>query len=55
MPSVPVLSPEDLEGYQFEQEVEDPPIVSELNVGQRYILNSQRREMTDLISRRLGV
>ncbi len=48
------LTPEELEQYQFEIE-EDPATVSDLSIGQRYVLSSQRREINDLIARRLGV
>lgn len=52
---VPVLTPEQLENYQFEDDGEAPPKVEDLNVGQQFILDAQRREITDLIARRLGV
>lgn len=48
------MTPEELEEYQFN--VDDaPPVVSDLSVGQRYLLNAHRRELKDLVARRLGV
>lgn len=54
-PDVPVLTPEELENYEFPEQNEEPPVVEDLSVGQRFILDAQRREMKDLIARRLGV
>ncbi len=51
---LPELTPEELEKYAFDIE-EDPPVVGDLSVGQRYVLSSQRREVADLVARRLGV
>lgn len=48
------LTPEELERYEFEIE-ETPATVSDLSLGQRYALSTQRREIEDLIARRLGV
>ena len=40
-----VITPEELENYQFQQEpVEDNYIVSELGIGQRFILDTWRKE-----------
>ncbi len=56
-PRAPVtLSPEDLENYQFEnKQLDQPAKISELNVGQRFILDSHRRGTKDLMVRRLGI
>ncbi len=56
-PRAPVtMSPEDLENYQFDnRQVEQAASVSELNVGQRFILDSHRRSIKDLMIRRLGI
>ena len=51
---LPELTEEELERYQFDVE-EARPVVDDLSLGQRYALNAQRREMEDLIARRLGV
>ncbi len=51
---LPELTPEELERYEFEIE-ETPATVADLSLGQRYALNTQRREITDLIARRLGI
>jgi hypothetical protein len=48
------LTPEELERYEFEIE-ETQVTVGDLSIGQRYVLSSQRREVSDLIARRLGV
>ena len=48
------LTSEELERYEFDVE-EVPATVKELSLGQRYSLNTQRRELMDLIARRLGV
>lgn len=48
------LTSEELEKYEFDVE-EVPATVKELSLGQRYSLNTQRRELMDLIARRLGV
>ncbi len=48
------LTEEELERYQFD--IDEAPItVKELSLGQRYALNTQRREIADLIARRLGI
>ena len=49
------LTPEELANYTFETEQEDPAVVTALNVGQQYILSSQRQLVMDLLARRLGI
>ena len=51
---LPELTPQELERYEFEVE-ETPATVTDLSLGQRYVLSTQRREINDLIARRLGV
>ena len=54
--AVPVLTPEELPNYQFERELkENPVIIQDLSIGQQFVLDTQRREMKDLITRRLGI
>ena len=48
------LTAEELENYEFDIE-ETPATVKELSLGQRYSLNTQRKEIMDLIARRLGI
>ena len=48
------LTSEELKNYEFDVE-EIPATVKELSLGQRYSLDTQRREMMDLIARRLGI
>lgn len=48
------LTSEQLEGYQFDQS-DTPFRVTQLNVGQRTILDGQRRVVSDLMLRHLGV
>ena len=48
------LTSEELERYEFDVE-EVPATVKDLSLGQRYSLDTQRRETMDLIARRLGV
>ena len=48
------LTSEELKNYEFDLE-EIPATVKELSLGQRYSLDTQRREMMDLIARRLGI
>lgn len=48
------LTSEELQSYEFDTE-EVPATVKELSLGQRYSLDTQRRETTDLIARRLGI
>lgn len=50
------LTPEELERYQFRNAPEKTEaVVSELNVGQQFILSNQRREFNNLLYRRLGI
>ncbi len=51
---LPEMTTEELQRYEFNVE-EDPAMVKDLSVGQQYILNRQRRDITDLIARHLGV
>ncbi len=51
---LPELTQEELERYEFEVD-ETPATVSDLSLGQRYVLSTQRREISDLIARRLGI
>ena len=51
---LPELTEDELERFQFEIE-EAPVTVKDLSLGQRYALSTQRREMEDLIARRLGI
>lgn len=56
----PPLSPEDLENYQFNdrfenQDTSPAPEIEPLSVGQKYLLDKQRREVRDLIARKLGI
>jgi len=54
--AVPVLTPEELPNYQFERELKENPVsIQDLSVGQQFVLDTQRREMKDLITRRLGI
>ena len=48
------LTSEELGNYEFDVE-EIPATVKELSLGQRYSLNTQRREIIDLIARQLGI
>lgn len=48
------LTPEELERYEFEID-ETPATVTDLSLGQRYVLSTQRREIEDLVARRLGI
>ena len=48
------LTPEELANYSFDIE-EDTPLVSDLSIGQRYVLDKYRRDLKDLIARRLGI
>jgi hypothetical protein len=50
------LTPEQLKEYQFERQPEPVEIeVNDLSVGQRFIMASQRRSLSDLVYRQLGV
>jgi len=48
------MTAEELERYEFDVE-DTPATVKELSLGQRYSLNTQRKEIIDLIARRLGI
>ncbi len=48
------MTAEELESYEFDVE-DTPATVKELSLGQRYSLNTQRKEIIDLIARRLGI
>lgn len=49
------LTPDELAEYEFEIEKQEPAIVKPLNMGQEYILSSQRQLVKDLMARRLGI
>lgn len=50
------LTPEQLKEYQFEKQPEQVEIeITDLSVGQRFIMASQRRNVLDLIYRQLGI
>ena len=50
---LPELTQEELENYEFE--IEDSQVtVKDLTLGQRYVLSTQRRELGDLVARRLA-
>jgi hypothetical protein len=52
----PTISPEDLPNYQFENQPEEQEIkVEELSLGQQFSMSSQRGEITDLVTRHLGI
>ena len=54
--ATPTFRQEELPGYQFDRVLkEDPAIIQDLSIGQQFILDAQRQEMKDLISRRLGI
>ncbi len=48
------LTSDELENYEFDVD-EVPATVKALSLGQRYSLDSQRREIMDLIARQLGI
>ena len=51
-----VITPDELENYQFQQEpVEDIHVVTELGIGQRFILDTWRKEALNLIARHIGL
>lgn len=52
--NVPILSPDELEDYQFQTD-EAPPTINELSVAQRAVLSAQRRQIKDLFARQLGI
>jgi hypothetical protein len=52
----PVMAPEDLENYHFDNQPETKaPTVKDLNLGQKFILDSNRQNIKDLMTRRLGI
>jgi len=54
--NVSVLTPEQLESFQFENLAEEEiVIVKDLNTGQQYTLDSDRRAMKELVTRKLGI
>lgn len=50
----PELTPRQLEQFNFKLDYSDL-VVSDLSLGQRYVMNQQRREVKDLIARHLGI
>ncbi|MEX2489694.1 MAG: DUF3806 domain-containing protein [Pseudomonadales bacterium] len=52
--NVPIVSPDELEDYQFEWS-EEPVNINELSVAQRAVLNAQRRQIKDLFATQLGI
>ena len=52
---VPVLSPDQLENYQFPIEPTPPAVVDDLSFGQQTLLDQQRAEMKALFARRLCI
>ena len=53
---LPVLTPEQLKNYQFENPVDwKKPEIEELSLGQQFVLDSGRQQMRDLIQQKLGV
>ena len=55
-PGSPVVSPENLTTFSHRNPDRSlPAVVSELSVGQRSILEAQRREVRDLLARKLGI
>ena len=53
-PSPPQLTIEELEAFPFESE-EERVAISELSVMQEFALDSQRKEIEDLVARKLGI
>ena len=54
--TLPSLSQDELENYQFEKQGDEVQVeVSDLSLGQQYVLSRQRREISDLLARHLGV
>ena len=52
----PVQSTEELENYQFDEQPEaKAATVKDLNIGQKFILDSHRQNIKDLMTRRLGI
>lgn len=53
---VPVLTPEELSNYSFPDARDaPPPKVEPLTIGQQFILDAQRSDIKDLITRKVGV
>jgi len=53
---LPVLTPDELKNYQFENAIDwKEPKVTELTLGQQFVLASEREEIKELIERKLGV
>ena len=51
---LPEFTQEELERYGFE--IDDRNLkIKDISLGQRYVLSTQRRELKDLVARRLGV
>lgn len=54
--TIPTLTPEELANYQFERDEDEVPVqVSDLSIGQKFVMDAQRRDVKDLITRRLGI
>ena len=53
--SVPTLTPSELENYQFPSKPDIPPEIKDLNIGQIHLMDQQRRDIKDLLVRRLGI
>lgn len=52
----PELTAEELSSYEFDNDQVDNPVkIEALSVGQKFILDSKRQDMEDLVTRRLGV
>jgi len=53
--NVPTLTPGELENYQFPSTPETPAEIKDLNIGQVHLMDQQRRDIKDLLVRRLGI
>ena len=52
----PELTEEELEAYQFgTRQDEIPAVVTDLSVGQKFLLNRHRQEINNLVARHLGI
>jgi len=51
----PTMSPDQLQNYPFEGQPSPPPEIGDLSVGQQYMMKTQRQEVRDLLSQRLGI
>lgn len=52
----PTMTPEELENYQFDNYAKAKAAkVKDLNIGQKFILDSHRQSIKDLMTRRLGI